>query len=176
MQRELNAKGLIYKGKHAGWYAVSDECFYTDKEVTKLPASSESSEDCYISTETRSRVEWTEEENYKFKLSAFQQSLTEHFKLHPEAIYPSQYHSEVLTTLSSPLEDLSVSRPRSRLSWGVPVPEDPEHTIYVWIDALTVYLSATDYPWPSLEAGRARGWPPNIQVIGKDILRYVKVL
>ena len=92
MQRELNAKGLIYKGKHAGWYAVSDECFYTDKEVTKLPASSESSEDYYISTETRSRVEWTEEENYKFKLSAFKEKLREHFEQHPDG--KSQYLNE----------------------------------------------------------------------------------
>ncbi|KAI0796367.1 tRNA synthetases class I (M)-domain-containing protein [Irpex lacteus] len=170
--KELDAKGLIYKGKHAGWYAVSDECFYTDKEVTKLPASADTPDDYYISTETRSRVEWTEEENYKFRLPAFQGSLLEHFKQHPDAVYPPQYHAEVLTTLSNPMDDLSVSRPSSRLTWGVPVPNDPAHTIYVWIDALTVYLSASGYPWPSVEAGRERGWPPNIQVIGKDILRF----
>ena len=114
-------------------------------------------------------MEWTEEENYKFRLSAFRESLLAHFQSHPDAIYPAQYHADVVATLSAPLEDLSISRPTSRLSWGIPVPTDSEHTIYVWIDALTVYLSASGYPWQG--SGLDQGWPPNIQVIGKDILR-----
>ncbi|KAI0691387.1 tRNA synthetases class I (M)-domain-containing protein [Cytidiella melzeri] len=170
--RQLDAKGLIYKGNHEGWYSISDECFYTDSQIVQLPPSVGIPEEYYISTETRSRVEWTQEENYKFRLSAFQGSLMEHFKQHPEAIYPPQHHADVLTILSNPLDDLSVSRPSSRLSWGVPVPDDAAHTIYVWIDALTVYLSATGYPWPSVKAGSDRGWPPNLQIIGKDILRF----
>lgn len=103
----------------------------------------------------------------------FQESLKTHFEQHPEAIYPPQHHADVLAILANPLEDLSVSRPSSRLSWGIPVPDDMDHTIYVWIDALTIYLSASGYPWPSVTIGSERGWPPNVQVIGKDILRYV---
>lgn len=131
------------------------------------------SEEYYVSTETGSKVEWTQEENYKFRLSAFQESLLAHFRSHPRAIFPEQYHADVVGALSSPLEDLSVSRPSSRLSWGIPVPNDAEHTIYVWIDALTVYLSAVGYPWNSASGSSASsGWPPNVQIIGKDILRY----
>lgn len=171
IQKGLDAKGLIYKGKHEGWYSISDECFYTDSQITKVPASEQSPEEHYISTETRSRVEWTQEENYKFRLSAFRESLAAHYKENTNAIFPSQFHQEVVSLLLSPMDDLSISRPSSRLTWGVPVPNDPGHTMYVWIDALTVYLSAVDYPWPSVEEGRERGWSPNIQVIGKDILR-----
>lgn len=128
----------------------------------------------YISTETGSRVEWTQEENYKFRLSAFRDSLLEHFKSHPDAVFPQQHYLDVLTALNGPLDDLSVSRPRSRLSWGITVPNDPEHSIYVWIDALTVYLSATGYPWKA-QGALKEAWPPNLQIIGKDILRYVDV-
>lgn len=162
---------MIYKGKHAGWYSVSDECFYTSGQITQVPATSGSDEGYFVSNETRSRVEWTQEENYKFRLSAFQQSLKDHFEQCPNAVYPPQHHADVLAVLANPLDDLSVSRPSSRLSWGVPVPRDADHTIYVWIDALTVYLSALGYPWPSAAAMRERGWPPNLQIIGKDILR-----
>ncbi|KAJ3553901.1 hypothetical protein NM688_g3375 [Phlebia brevispora] len=170
--RGLDAKGLIYKGSHEGWYSISDECFYTDKQVSRVPAAS-GSEEHYISSETGTKVEWTHEENYKFRLSAFRESLLAHFQTHPEAIFPEQYHAEVIATLSGPIDDLSVSRPSSRLSWGIPVPNDTEHTIYVWIDALTVYLSASGYPWSSAGgSGLGTGWPPNAQIIGKDILRF----
>ncbi|KIP06150.1 hypothetical protein PHLGIDRAFT_73115 [Phlebiopsis gigantea 11061_1 CR5-6] len=168
--RELDTKGLIYKDMHEGWYSISDECFYTDTQVTHVTADGQ---DYHISTETGSKVEWTQEENYKFRLSAFRESLLEHFKNHPMAVYPEQFHAEVVATLSGTLADLSVSRPRSRLSWGIQVPNDPEHTIYVWIDALTVYLSATGYPWKSDKSvGKKAFWPPNLQIIGKDILRF----
>ena len=155
---------------HEGWYSISDECFYTDTQVTQVTADGQ---DYHISTETGSKVEWTQEENYKFRLSAFREPLLDHFKRHPNAVYPEQFHAEVVATLSGNLEDLSVSRPRSRLSWGIQVPNDPEHTIYVWIDALTVYLSATGYPWKSDKSVATKAfWPPNLQIIGKDILRY----
>lgn len=173
-KKELDAKGLIYKGTHEGWYSISDECFYTDSQITAVASSNPNEDDYYISTETGSKVEWTKEENYKFRLSAFRESLLEHFKSHPQAVFPEQFHADVVNALSGTLEDLSVSRPRSRLSWGIQVPNDPEHTIYVWIDALTVYLSATGFPWES-EYGvtMKAAWPPNLQIIGKDILRYV---
>ncbi|EMD40301.1 hypothetical protein CERSUDRAFT_110908 [Gelatoporia subvermispora B] len=168
--RALDAQGLIYKDRHAGWYSVSDECFYTDLQVTKaesVPGSSQ--QPVVVSTETGSQVEWTEEENYKFSLSRFRTPLLDYFKAYPEAIFPGQFHSDIVKSLQDGLEDLSVSRPTSRLTWGVQVPDDLEHTIYVWIDALTVYLSSTGYPWPAAGQG---GWPPDVQVIGKDIVRF----
>lgn len=129
-------------------------------------------EDRYISTETGSSVEWTQEENYKFRLSHFRESLLKHYTAHPDAIFPAQFHADIIAQLAAaPLDDISVSRPSERLSWGIPVPDDAEHTIYVWIDALTVYLSACGFPWVG-GSGTSAGWPPNIQVIGKDILRY----
>ncbi|GJE87424.1 methionine--tRNA ligase [Phanerochaete sordida] len=170
--RGLDAKGLIYKGQHEGWYSITDECFYTDTQVTKGVPSGPAEKERYVSLETGSTVEWTQEENYKFRLSAFRESLLEHYKGHPDAVYPEQFHSEVVATLSGDLDDISVSRPRSRLSWGIPVPNDPEHTIYVWIDALTVYLSAVGYPWTAGSESQAKAWPPDVQVIGKDILRF----
>lgn len=128
----------------------------------------------HVSTTSGSRVEWQEEENYKFRLSSFRESLASYYNAHPDAIYPQQHHTDILASLQEPLEDLSVSRKRSRLTWGIPVPNDSEHTIYVWIDALTTYLSSVGYPWTSSGGdGLGSGWPPNVQVIGKDILRYV---
>ncbi|KZT06445.1 uncharacterized protein LAESUDRAFT_725881 [Laetiporus sulphureus 93-53] len=173
--RQLEAKGFIYKGQHSGWYSVSDECFYPELQVSRKSSSDGAEEEVFVSTETGSLVEWTEEENYKFRLSAFQARLREHFAAHPRAIYPPQHHTDILQSLAedTPLEDLSVSRPRSRLKWGVPVPGDDEHTIYVWIDALTIYLSSVGYPWTQQAGdGFSSGWPPNVQVIGKDILRF----
>ena len=160
----------MYKGTHEGWYSVTDECFYTDKQVERV---TEGDEEKHVSTETGSLVEWTTEENYMFRLSAFQKPLLAHFQSNPDAIFPAQYHADVVAILSKPLEDLSVSRPSSRLSWGIPVPNDHDHTIYVWIDALTVYLSSAGYPWATTSIGTSAGWPPDIQVIGKDILRCV---
>ncbi|EGO28063.1 hypothetical protein SERLADRAFT_462513 [Serpula lacrymans var. lacrymans S7.9] len=167
----LNTKGLIYKGSYEGWYSVSDECFYTDTQVTK---SSIPGGDVMVSIETGSVVEWSAEENYKFRLSAFRDSLLAHYVANKDAIFPPSYHARIIDSLSSePLEDLSISRPRSRLSWGIPVPGDPGHTIYVWFDALTVYLTGLGYPWKTAGInGHAEGWPPNVQVIGKDILRF----
>lgn len=174
LQNELEARGLIYKGQHAGWYSVSDETFYPPGQVE---ARNQDGEEYYISTTSGSRVEWQEEENYKFRLSAFQSALIEHYTAHPEAVQPPQFHADVIKSLQEPLEDLSISRLRSRLSWGIPVPNDPKHTIYVWIDALTCYLSAVDYPWTATSGkGHSVGWPPDVQVIGKDILRYVFTL
>lgn len=170
LQKELEARGLIYKGQHAGWYSVSDETFYPPGQVE---ARNQDGEEYYISTTSGSRVEWQEEENYKFRLSAFQSALIEHYTAHPGAVQPAQFHADVIKALQEPLEDLSISRLRSRLSWGIPVPNDPKHTIYVWIDALTCYLSAVEYPWSATGGkGHSVGWPPDVQVIGKDILRY----
>lgn len=119
-------------------------------------------------------MQWTDEENYMFRLSSFRDILLEHFQSNPEAVYPPQFHADVVGWLQGRLEDLSISRPKSRLSWGIEVPDDPQHTIYVWFDALTAYLSATGFPYndPATAVNKDL-WPPNLQVIGKDILRCV---
>ncbi|CDO73833.1 hypothetical protein BN946_scf185015.g162 [Trametes cinnabarina] len=169
-RKELNARNLIYKGRHEGWYSISDETFYPASQVTK---QEQDGIEFYISTTSGSRVEWQEEENYKFRLSMFQSSLISHYTAHPNAIQPPQFQSDIMNALQEPLDDLSISRKRSRLSWGIPVPDDPDHTIYVWIDALTTYLSSVGYPWSATGGdGHSSGWPPDIQVIGKDILRF----
>ena len=129
-------------------------------------------EEYHVSTTSGSRVEWQEEENYKFRLSQFREPLLAHYTRNPDAIFPSSQYDVVMEMLSEPMNDLSISRPKARLHWGIPVPTDPEQTIYVWIDALTVYLSSSGYPWTKEgDLGFSRGWPPNVQVIGKDILR-----
>ncbi|TFK37039.1 tRNA synthetases class I (M)-domain-containing protein [Crucibulum laeve] len=177
--RRLDALGLIYKGSYAGWYSITDECFYTDAQVAPAPSSSTAPSNLstptpMVSIETGAAVEWSKEENYMFRLSSFRESLLAHYKSSPGAIVPRQHYSHIVSILeNSPLEDISVSRPRSRLSWGVSVPGDPEHTVYVWFDALLVYLSGVGYPWKGgMTEGRERGWPVNVQVIGKDILRF----
>ncbi|KAI0677666.1 tRNA synthetases class I (M)-domain-containing protein [Trametes maxima] len=168
--KELDARGLIYKGRHEGWYSVSDETFYPSTQVAQVEKDGV---EYHVSTTSGSRVEWQSEDNYKFRLSAFQESLAAHYAARPDAVQPPQFHADVVNALQEPLEDLSISRKRSRLTWGIPVPNDPEHTIYVWIDALTVYLSSANYPWAATKGdGFSEGWPPNVQVIGKDILRF----
>ena len=129
-----------------------------------------------ISLETGSSVEWQEEKNYMLRLSEFQSALLDHYQAasHSNIIFPPHHQSHIIDILSEPLEDLSVSRPRSRLSWGVPVPTDPDQTVYVWIDALLAYLSGRQYPWNTSaehESPATYGWPVDLQVIGKDILR-----
>ncbi|KAL1668303.1 tRNA synthetases class I (M)-domain-containing protein [Schizophyllum commune] len=187
--KRLDAKGLIYKAAYAGWYSVSDECFYTDAQVESVPDPKDPTKTIMISIETKNAVEWSSEENYMFRLSAFQDALLKHYKTgadangnssSPTRIYPPQAHAQIVDILeNAPLADLSISRPRSRLSWGVPVPGDPEHSIYVWFDALLVYLSGVGYPFKQDVVGKfdqgaitRSGWPPNLQVIGKDILRF----
>lgn len=118
-------------------------------------------------------MERHEEQNYMFRLSAFRESLLAHYEANPSSIFPSHHHADIVDILKSPeaLQDLSISRSRERLSWGVQVPGDEEQTVYVWFDALLVYLTGVQYPWgPGVNALES-GWPPDLQVIGKDILR-----
>jgi methionyl-tRNA synthetase len=174
----LDAKGLIYKDTYAGWYSVSDECFYTDAQITRITDPITFSE-TVVATESGSVVSYTSEETYKFRLSAFRARLLDHFLSNPAAIQPKPYYDQIIGQLSKQdveFEDLSISRPRSRLEWGVSVPGDNEQTIYVWIDALTVYLTGAGYPWTSDEGGKKGGWPVDLQIIGKDILRYAATL
>jgi methionyl-tRNA synthetase len=134
-------------------------------------------------------VVWTEEENYKFRLSSFRSALKKWIKTNSRefrlevpsgglkclviAIIPRKRQEEVLVYLSdeTSMQDLSVSRPSSRVEWGIPVPGDPSHTIYVWLDALTSYMTAVGYPWESDSVTKLSGWPADTHVVGKDILR-----
>uniref|UniRef100_V5ES24 Probable methionine--tRNA ligase, mitochondrial n=1 Tax=Kalmanozyma brasiliensis (strain GHG001) TaxID=1365824 RepID=V5ES24_KALBG len=161
--RTLRDKDLIYKGSHEGWYAVSDEAFYPESAVHKV--SNPTGEEMQ-SIETGARVEWSQEENYKFRLSAFRQPLLDWLRADARSVQPAKKHAEVLAEVEAGLSDLSISRPRSRLSWGIPVPDDPDHTIYVWVDALTNYLTVTGYPLSP------KAWPADVHVVGKDILRF----
>lgn len=114
-----------------------------------------------------------QEENYLFKLSTFHEKLLEYHEQNPGFVYPPARSMEVVEYLKlSPLEDLSISRLSSRLSWGIPVPDDPEHTMYVWFEALISYLTAVGYPWPESTNASSIAWPPDTQVIGKDIVRW----
>lgn len=166
MWKALAAKDLIYKATYSGWYSVTDECFYTDSQVT------DATDGRKIALETGAEVEYSSETNYMFRLSSFRDALLQHYKSSPKhTIFPDTQRSLVLESLQNgTLEDISVSRPRSRLTWGIPVPGDEEHTIYVWIDALINYLTVTGYPSTS------NVWPPDLQIIGKDISRQVNPL
>ncbi|KAH9919690.1 uncharacterized protein B0H18DRAFT_1026705 [Fomitopsis serialis] len=155
--RRLDAKGLLYKDIHSGWYSVSDECFYPELQVTKVVDAAGNEQ----------------HEKTTIPLVVFPGRPGGALCNYREAIHPPQHHEAILHHLRTvTLQDLSVSRPRSRLTWGVPVPNDDEHTIYVWIDALTVYLSSIGFPWTDDGKGLSSGWPSDIQVIGKDILRF----
>jgi methionyl-tRNA synthetase len=172
---ELKTRRLIHKTTYSGWYSITDECFYTPLQVTHV--SNSENPDQHIAISTGSAVEWHEEENYVFRLGAFRAQLLQHYLKHPSAIYPPQYHAEVVQSLrvenedGEGLEELSISRPRERLSWGVQVPGDRTQTVYVWFDALLVYLSGIGYPDVEATTGLPAPWPPNLQVIGKDIIR-----
>lgn len=182
--------GHVYLGEHSGWYSISDECFYTDSQIRDT-VDPETGAQIKISMETGNVVEWTKEENYKFALSGFKAPLLEHFRANPNgklektllvrgandrpAIYPTNQRKEIMDILESSdpksVPDLSISRPSWRLKWGIPVPGDPSQTIYVWLDALSSYLTGVGYPWLDAADMTTNGWPVNLQIIGKDILK-----
>ncbi|BGP54040.1 hypothetical protein JCM8202_003039 [Rhodotorula sphaerocarpa] len=174
--RELNKRGYIYTSSYSGWYAVSDESYVPDNQVAE--AIDEKSGEKYMAcTETGTRVEWMQEDNYKFRLSAVREPLIKWLSSSPSPIQPPSRSNTLLAALEHPLStdlsDLSISRPTSRLSWGIRVPDDPDHTIYVWIDALVNYLTVAGYPWKGGEEfAQGQLWPPDLQVVGKDIIRF----
>jgi methionyl-tRNA synthetase len=157
----LVEKGYIYLGTYEGWYSVRDECFYMESELTKDGLAP-----------TGAPVEWVaKEESYFFKLSAFQDKLLEFYEQHPDFIAPDSRKNEVVSFVKSGLRDLSVSR--TSFSWGVPVPGDAGHVMYVWIDALANYISALGYPNTSNnDSPFAKFWPAALHVVGKDIIRF----
>ena len=122
------------------------------------------------SIETGKEVEWTSETNYRFRLSAMKDQLLDFYRANPRFVVPEERMHDVVQQVSSGLQDLSISRPSSRLTWGIPVPDDESQTIYVWLDALINYITKAGYPWtPGHE--RDQGWPADCHVIGKDIVR-----
>ncbi|KAJ1719921.1 methionyl-tRNA synthetase [Coemansia erecta] len=163
----LVERGYIYKGEHSGWYAVSDEAFYTESQIEER-LDEKTGIHRKVAIESGQPVEWVSEVNYKFKLTEFRDRLVDWIENNPDAVYPVIRRNEVLGWLQSGLEDLSVSRPRSRQNWGIPVPGDSEHTVYVWIDALVNYATVDGYPWTD----KPEFFPPDVQVVGKDIVRF----
>jgi len=159
---KLIEQGHIYLGSYAGWYAVRDEAFYTETELTKTP-------DGKRIAPTGAEVEWVEEPSYFFKLSAWEDKLLKFYEENPGFILPKSRRNEVLSFVKGGLNDLSVSR--TTFKWGIPVPGDDAHIMYVWLDALTNYITAVGYP--ETEAGEyAKFWPADLHMVGKDILRF----
>ncbi len=158
----LEKKKEIYLSKYSGWYSVSDEAFYSDDEI-------ENRDNIKISKISGSAVEWLEEESYFFKLSKWQVPLLKFYSDNPNFILPETRKNEVINFVKSGLKDLSVSR--KSFSWGINVPSNKDHVIYVWLDALTNYLSALNYPNTNDNLYK-KFWPASIHLIGKDILRF----
>lgn len=160
---QMEQRGDIYSDTYAGWYSVRDERFFTEAETT-VGADGQR-----VATETRTPVTWTEEQTYFFRLSAYADALLEHYDTHPEFIAPEARRNEVVSFVSGGLKDLSISR--TSFDWGVPVPGDPDHVMYVWVDALTNYLTGVGYP-DTESALYRRFWPADLHMIGKDIIRF----
>lgn len=127
---------------------------------------------CQASQETGKEVEWTSETNYHFRMSTLRDRLLEFYADNPQFVEPSSRMQNVVSQVTSGLSDLSISRPVGRLSWGIPVPDDPSQTIYVWLDALINYLTKANYPFQVPGQEHAAGWPADVHVIGKDIVRF----
>ncbi|XP_065226667.1 methionine--tRNA ligase, mitochondrial-like [Planococcus citri] len=161
--KELQSKGFIYKDHYSGWYCVPDEMFLTENQlVTKV----ENGREIKLSEVSGHPVEWNEEENYMFKLSKVKSDVLYWLKDETK-VTPSKFHKQLLVWLNEDHGsfDISISRPVSRIPWGIPVPDDDSQTVYVWLDALVNYLTVAGYP-------NCRTWPPTVQVVGKDILKF----
>ena len=159
---ELLKNDDIYLSKYSGWYSVSDEAFYAEDEIEEIDGNKRS-------ITSKSSVEWIEEESYFFRLSKWEKPLLEYYESHPDFISPKSRKNEVVSFVKGGLKDLSVSR--KSFSWGIKVPNDKDHVIYVWLDALTNYISALNYPDKNDKLYKDF-WPASIHLIGKDILRF----
>lgn len=156
--QDLFDKHLIYRGEYTGWYCTFDERFWTEKDV-----------DDGLCPDCKRPVEQISEHNYFFRMGQYQDRLIDYIKTHDRFVRPEPRRNEVLGFLQTQkLGDLSISRPKSRLSWGIELPFDAQYVTYVWFDALVNYLSALEYKLPSPSVGRY--WPANIHLVGKDIL------
>ena len=180
--RRMAAQGDIYLGSYAGWYSVRDEAYFAEEET-------EVRDGVRVAVSTGAEVVWTEEESYFFRLSAYQDRLLELYREHPEFIGPDVRRNEVASFVAGGLNDLSISR--TTFSWGIPVPGDERHVMYVWVDALTNYLTGAGFAAEASSTEEDRGeerqvagvssavsadfakwWPADVHVIGKDIVRF----
>src|ERR1700730_14750379 len=157
----MAAAGDIYLSKYPGWYSVRDEAFFEESELTGEPGGSRLAP-------TGAPVEWVEEESYFFKLSDYQDRLLQFYRDQPDFVTPEKYRNEIIAFVERGLTDLSISR--STFDWGIPVPGDARHVMYVWVDALANYITGTGFP--DTAASRAQFWPAAAHVIGKDITRF----
>jgi methionyl-tRNA synthetase len=160
--RAIKANGHIYLGSYSGWYAVRDEAFYGESELAETA-------DGRKVAPSGAEAEWVEEPSYFFDLSKWQQPLLDFYEKNPDFIGPETRRNEVVSFVRSGLNDLSVSR--TSFKWGVPVPDDPDHIMYVWLDALTNYITAAGYP-DTQSATYRKYWPADLHMVGKDILRF----
>ena len=161
--RRMEAAGDIFTKKYGGWYSVRDETYFKEAETEVRD------DGVRYATPTGTPVEWTEEETFFFRLSAYEERLLKLYEDNPDFILPVERKNEVVSFVKSGLEDLSISR--STLDWGIPVPDAPGHVMYVWVDALTNYITATGL-LNTPQGDRAGYWPADVHVIGKDIVRF----
>jgi methionyl-tRNA synthetase len=159
--RRIDKAGDIYLGHYEGWYAVRDEAFYDEDELTTRPDGSKVAP-------SGAPVEWVREPSYFFRLSAWQDRLLQYYEQHPEFIAPTSRRNEVMSFVKGGLRDLSISR--TTFNWGIPVPDAPGHVMYVWMDALINYITACGFPDET--AMRWKYWPADVHVVGKDIIRF----
>lgn len=157
----MKERGDLYLGRYEGWYSVRDEAFYDEKELTP-------GEDGQKLSPQGTPVEWTVEETWFFRLSAYQDRLLAYFEDHPEFVQPDSRRNEIVNFVKGGLSDLSVSR--TSFDWGVKVPGCPDHVMYVWVDALTNYITGLGYPGDTPEWRKY--WPASLHLIGKDIVRF----
>ncbi|TQV90883.1 methionyl-tRNA synthetase [Cordyceps javanica] len=162
----------LYKGTHEGWYCVSDECFYPE-DLVQPSIVPQTGKKIMVNVESENEVEWVKEETWFFPLTKYRDALLKFYDENPDWVKPANRMQEVRNWVENHLEDLSVTRPVSRLNWGISDPEDSSQTIYVWVDALINYITKAGYgsQWrsPTEDMGI---WPADLQIIGKDILRF----
>ena len=159
----LALSGHIYLGAYSGWYSIKDETFYDETEIVSQPGGEKTAP-------TGAPVEWVSEPSYFFRLSAWQQPLLDFYESRPDFIAPVSRRNEVIAFVRSGLKDLSVSR--TKVTWGVPVPGEPEHVMYVWFDALINYLSGLGWPDVSPGSPFSEFWPADLHLVGKEIARF----
>ena len=159
---ELEKNDDIYLSKYSGWYSVSDEAYYNEDEIIDKDGKK-------VAEASGSLVEWIEEESYFFRLSKWQDKLLDYYEKNIDFISPKSRKNEVVSFVKGGLKDLSISR--KAFSWGIKVPDNPDHVIYVWLDALTNYISALNYP-DTNDILFKKFWPASVHLIGKDILRF----
>lgn len=164
--KKLADRGDIYLGGYSGWYSIRDEAYYDEDELTQ-------GDDGQKFAPTGTPVEWIEESSYFFRLSAYQEKLLAYYDAHPDFIKPEGRRNEVTSFVRRGLHDLSISR--TKIDWGIPVPGDEKHVMYVWLDALTNYITALGYPDTDSDLFQ-KFWPADVHIIGKDIVRFHAVI